>query len=147
MGGRRWYLGSLAACVLAVAPAGAQEVRQIDYELDVAVARARAAWIEHDVQALIVGSDTVRLRIPGVTVSASLQPEQAARLLDGYLDPAQERTFELVGVRRMADDHAYAEIARRYVVKGTEEELGETVFLGFRHLDGAWRLREVRVTP
>jgi hypothetical protein len=147
MRGRRGYLGLVAACVLAVPPAGAQEVRQIDYELDVAVERARAAWIEHDVQALIVGSDTVRLRIPEVTVSASLQPEQAARLLDGYLDPAQERSFELVGVRRMADDHAYAEIARCYVVKGTEEELGETVFLGFRYLDGAWRLREVRVTP
>ena len=147
MGGRRRYLGLVAACVLAGSPAGAQQVRQIDYELDVAVARARAAWIEHDVQALMVGSDTVRLRIPGVTVSASLQPEQAARLLDDYLDPAQERTFDLVDVRRMADDHAYAEIARRYVVKGTEEELGETVFLGFRYLEGAWRLREVRVTP
>lgn len=136
--------GLAAAALLAGAapvPARAQT------ELDEAVELARRAWLEHNVGALVARSDTVRLRLPGIAVSASLQPEQAARLLERYLEPSQERSFDLVGVRRMAEDHAYAEIARRYVVKRTEDELGETVFLGFRFLDGAWRLREVRVTP
>jgi hypothetical protein len=135
-------VGLAAASLLAgAAPARAQT------GLEGAVDLARAAWLEHDVAGLVARSDTVRLRLPGIAVSASLQPEQAARLLERYLEPVQERSFDLVDVRRMAEDHAYAEIARRYVVKGTEDELGETVFLGFRFLDGAWRLREVRVTP
>jgi hypothetical protein len=116
-------------------------------QLEQAVGRAQAAWIQHDVQALVRHSDTVRLRIPGIAASASVQPEQAARLLGRYLEPSQERTFDLVDVRHLADDHAYAEVDRRYVVKGTDEELEETVFLGFRLLDGNWRLREVRITP
>jgi hypothetical protein len=32
-------------------------------------------------------------------------------------------------------------------VRGTEEERGETAFLGFRLLGGQWQLREVRITP
>ncbi len=138
----RWAVALTVAWLLAgAAPALAQT------ELDEAVELARAAWLEHDVESLVARSDTVRLRLPGIAVSASLRPEQAARLLDRYLDPSQERSFDLVGVRRLAEDHAYAEIARRYVVRGTEDELEETVFLGFRFLDGGWRLREVRVTP
>ncbi len=132
---------ALAAVLLAGTDARAQE------ELGQAVGRAQAAWIRHDVQTLVQHSDTVRLRIPGIAASASVQPEQAARLLGRYLDPAQERTFDLVDVRHLADDHAYAEVARRYVVRGTDEELEETVFLGFRFLEGSWRLREVRITP
>jgi hypothetical protein len=132
---------ALAAVLLAATDATAQE------ELGQAVGRAQAAWIRHDVQTLVQHSDTVRLRIPGIAASASVQPEQAARLLGRYLDPAQERTFDLVDVRHLADDHAYAEVARRYVVRGTDEELEETVFLGFRFLEGSWRLREVRITP
>jgi len=134
--------GLAAVAVLAgAAPASAQT------ELEDAVRLARTAWLQHDVEALVEHSDTVRLRLPGVGASASLQPEQASRLLARYLEPSQERGFDLVGLRRLADDHAYAEVARRYVVKGTEDELAETVFLGFRFLGGAWRLREVRVTP
>jgi hypothetical protein len=115
--------------------------------LDSAVVRAQEAFRQHDVDALVETSDTVRLNIPGTATAASLRPGQAARLLSGYLDPAQERSLELVGLRRLADDHAYAELARSYVVKGTSEERVERVFLGFRKLSGAWRLREVRVTP
>ncbi len=116
-------------------------------DLDSAVSRATDAWLVHDVYALVSGSDTVRLQIPGIAVSASLKPTQAARLLRRYLKPSQERTFTLQEVRRLAPDHAYAEVERYYVVRGTSEERAETVFLGFRLLEGTWRLREVRVTP
>jgi len=115
--------------------------------LDSAVALAQQAFRDHDVEALVVTSDTVRLNIPGTATAAALKPGQAARLLERYLNPSQERDLVLVGLRRLAEDHAYAELARSYVVKGTTEERLERVFLGFRKLDGSWRLREVRVTP
>ncbi|NIM52908.1 MAG: hypothetical protein GTN62_15635 [Gemmatimonadales bacterium] len=137
----RRILGLAVACLILGAPRTLAQ-----NELEKAVERARAAWLDHDVEALVANSDTVRLRLPGVR-SASLRPGQAARLLDRYLKPSQERTFALVEVRQLAEDHAYAEVARRYVVRGTDEEREETVFLGFRFLDGRWRLREVNVTP
>jgi hypothetical protein len=68
-------------------------------------------------------------------------------LLQRYLEQSSERSFNLYEVRRLAPDHAYAEMVRRYVVEGTSEVRKETVYLGFRLLEGRWRLREVRVTP
>ena len=112
-----------------------------------AVQVAQEAWLRHDVDALVSGSDTVRLHIPDLPPSASLRPGQASRLLDRYLSPTEEMSFVLLNVRELADDHAYAEVQRVFVVTGTVEEREETVFLGFRLIQGAWRLREVRVTP
>jgi len=111
------------------------------------VERARSAWLAHDVGRLVEGADTVRLHIPGVAPSASLRPGQAARLIERYLKPTQELSFALRNVRELADDHAYAEVERIFVVQGTDEQRSETVFLGFRRIQGSWRLREVRVTP
>jgi hypothetical protein len=108
---------------------------------------AQEAWLRHDVGALVSRSDTVRLHIPDLPPSASLRPGQASRLLDRYLSPTEEISFELLNVRELADDHAYAEVQRVFVVKGTVEEREETVFLGFRLIRGTWSLREVRVTP
>lgn len=139
--------GILAAAVVAlgvtlgVRPAAAQGA------LEAAVERARRAWLAHDMDALVARSDTVRLNLPGVARAASLHPGQAARLLGQYWKPSEEREFSLRELRQLAPDHAYAEIYRRYVVKGTEEERVETAFLGFRLLDGRWHLREVRITP
>ena len=115
--------------------------------LDSAVERARLAFHGHDVPALVEGSDTVRLSIPGTATVVSLRPGQAQRLLEQYLGPSEERGLTLVGMRRLADDHAYAELERSYVVKGTSEERRERVILGFRWLGQTWCLREVRVTP
>jgi hypothetical protein len=115
--------------------------------LEVAVEHARQAWMGHDVDRLVATSDTMRLNIPGTASAPSLRPGQAARLLGRYLHSAQERRLELVQIHRLADDHAYGELSRAYVVKGTAEEQLERVFLGFRRLDGQWRLREVRITP
>lgn len=128
---------------LGMVPGGAEAQRELSRAVDL----ARTAWIKHDVSALVSGSDTVRLHLPGVATVASVRPGQAARLLEAYLRQAGERSFDLREVRQLADDHAYAEMARLFVVEGTSEERQETVFLGFRLLEGRWRLREVRVTP
>ena len=80
-------------------------------------------------------------------MSASLRPGQASKLLREFLEDTEELEFDLRDVRQLADDHAYAEMVRVYVVKGTTEKRTETVFLGFRVLGGQWSLREVRITP
>lgn len=131
----------VVAGLLAGQPVSAQD------PLDEAVARARGAWMAHDVDALLDTSDTVRLNVPGTASSPAMRPGQAAALLEKYLKAAEERGLDLVRIRRLADDHAYAELARAYVVRGTSEERRERVLFGFRKLDGTWRLREVRVTP
>jgi hypothetical protein len=116
-------------------------------ELAEAVEWARLAWLGHDVSRLVSRSDTVRLNLPGVARAASLRPAQAAKLLRQYLKLSEEREFTLREIRQLAPDHAYAEVLRRYVVRGTTEERAETAFLGFRLLRGGWQLREVRITP
>ena len=118
-----------------------------DGPLTEAVQEAQDAWLSHDVESLVSGSDTVRLHIPDLPPSASLRPGQASRLLDRYLSPTEEVSFELLNVRELAEDHAYAEVQRIFVIKGTVEQREETVFLGFRRIQGIWSLREVRVTP
>ncbi len=116
-------------------------------DLNRAVERARGAFFGHEVGTLLATSDTVRLNIPGTAKSASMKPGQAARVLEKYLHSAQERELTLVRLRVLAEDHAYAELDRSYVVRGTSEERRERVLMGFRRVEGTWRLREVRVTP
>lgn len=115
--------------------------------LDLAVARAGEAWLQHRARDLVAGSDTVRLRIPGVAASAAVRASQAARLLGDYLEGVSELGFALRDVRRVSADHAYAEFQRRFRIGGTDEVREETVFLGYRRLGGVWRLREVRIAP
>lgn len=130
-----------AGALLAPAASTAQDA------LEVAVAGASEAWTQHRARALVEGSDTVRLRIPGLAASSAVRPGQAARLLEEYLAEAEELGFALRGIRHVAEDHAYAEFGRRFKVRGTAEVREETVFLGYRLLAGKWRLREVRIAP
>lgn len=115
--------------------------------LEAALASAAEAWTQHRVRDLVEGSDTVRLRIPGLAASSAVRPGQAARLLEEYLKEAEELGFSLRGIRHVAADHAYAEFGRRFQVRGTSDVREETVFLGYRQLGGVWRLREVRIAP
>ena len=133
----------LAAAILVLMPAllTAQE------DLDQVIQAAQQYWRSHDMSALVSGSDTIRLRIPGIAPSASLKPGQAARLLEQYVKSAEEISCERTGKRDLAEDHVYAEILRVYVVKGTHQERTETILFGFRRIGGRWLLREVRVTP
>lgn len=115
--------------------------------LEEAAGRARQLWLAHDVAALVAGSDTVRLQLPGVAYFAALAPGQAARLLDRYLEASREIGLDLQGVRPAGPDQGYAEGRRRYAVEGTSEEREEMVYWEFRLSGGKWRLREVRIVP
>ena len=141
----RGLAGSLLVTVGVLVVGG--EVAWAQTPLEQVVERARAAWLAHEADELVAGSDTVRLRIPGVAFSEGVQAHQAARLLARYLGKADEFSFDLQGVRHVGEGHAYAELERRYVVRGTSDHRVETVFFGFRVIGAEWRLREVRVTP
>ncbi|MBI4499643.1 MAG: hypothetical protein HY700_00640 [Gemmatimonadetes bacterium] len=109
--------------------------------------RIRQAWMVHDPGVLVSSSDTLVLRFPGGQDAGAVGRGQAARLLDRYFQPSTEHAFDLLAVRTTGDDQGYAEAVRRYVVKGTSDEVRETVFLGFRRAGQRWRLTEIRVTP
>ena len=145
IGHPRWKAWLVGAHLL-VAPACAAAQAPSE-ELETAVDQAKSAWIGHDYRALLAASDTVRLQLPGVGNAPSVRPSQAARVLEEYLAYATEVSFELRFLRVVNADHAYAEMVRVYVVRGTTDERVETVFLGFRRVDGDWRIREVRVAP
>jgi hypothetical protein len=116
-------------------------------ELETAVDMASTAWMGHNYRGLLAGSDTVRLQLPDVGRSPAVRPSHAVRVLRGYVESATEVSFTLRSIRIVNENHAYAEMARVYAVAGTADERVETVFLGFRRVDGEWRIREVRVTP
>lgn len=144
---KRSRIGNFATAAALLVLGSVEPVLCQDGLLAEAVQKARVAWLTHDVVALVSGSDTVRLHIPDLPPSPSLRPGQASRLLDRYLSPTEEVSFELSNIRELAEDHAYAEVLRVFVIRGTAERREETVFLGFRRIRGVWSLREVRVTP
>ena len=136
----RWAL-----CMAVLAPGAL--AGQGNAELQGIIEEARRAWLRHDFEEVVASSDTVRLHLPGVVSSASMRPGHGAAVLEEYLESANEIAFEMRNIRVVSEDHRYAQMVRRYVVKGTSDERVETVYLGFRRLNGIWRLREVRVTP
>lgn len=140
----RWQLALGLGCLVNLPfPLASQE----QDDLTAAMERVRTAWLAHDYPGVVASSDTVRLQLPGVGRAAAVRPSHAARVLREYLDSANEIAFELRNYREVSEGHTYAQMTRRYVVRGTSDERLETVFLGFRVVDGAWSLREIRVTP
>ena len=137
---------ALALCLVGILQLGVPGSATGQVGLEEAVDSARSTWGRHDYVGLFASSDTVRLQLPGIGRHQGLQPAHAARFLKEYLAPANEIDFGLGPIRTASEDHAYAQLIRRYVVRGTTDERVETVFLGFRRVDGRWRLREVRVT-
>jgi len=137
---RRHHIAAVVALLLVVrgGPAHAQELRQ-------AVDRTRQAWLSHDAEQMLAGSDTVTLLLPGRGPAVAWIPGQAARVLSAHLAQAREREFSVTDVRQVGNDRAYAEARRRYVVAGTSDLLEDTVMLGFVRRAGGWRVSEVRI--
>jgi hypothetical protein len=102
--------------------------------------------MSHDTGGLAGSGDSLSLRLPGVQ-EVTVGSAQASRLLTRYLQPSSERSFDLRNVKTTGEEQGFAEAARKYVVRGTSDEVAETVFLGFRRAGGRWRLTEIRVAP
>jgi len=129
----RWWLAGVALVIAQGSLADAAE-------------RARGAWLAHDPQRLIGQGGSIVLQIPGADPSVPLDRAQASELLRRHWRTAVERSLTLRGVHELESGRGYAELERCYVVTGTSDERQETIFLGFRHAGGSWRLVEVRST-
>lgn len=112
-----------------------------------AAERAKRAITTHDAQALVGQSSNVVLQIPGADPSSPLGRAQAIELLRRYLRPAEERGLDVTAIREVERGKGFIEITRRYVVSGTTELRHETLYLGYRLLEGEWRLAELRSAP
>ena len=112
-----------------------------------AAARAQRALSGHDAQALVGQSSSLVLQIPGADPSSPLGRPQAIELLRRYLRPAEERGLDVTTIREVEPGKGFIELTRRYVVSGTTELRHETLYLGYRLLDGVWRLVELRSAP
>lgn len=135
-------LAVLALCgLLAISRAEAQGT------LSAAAERAKQALSAHDAQALVGQSSNVVLQIPGADPSSPLGRSQAVELLRRYLRPAEERGLDVTAIREVEPGKGFIELTRRYVVSGTTELRHETLYLGYRLLDGEWRLVELRSAP
>lgn len=133
--------GSLVALgCLATAPATAPA----QSDLASAGNRAAAAWRAHDPAALVGRSSAVVLQIPGADPSAALGRAQAIELLRRHFHSASERRVQVAAAREVEAGRGVVELERHYVVRGTTDERRETVFLGFRLIQGEWVLSEVR---
>ena len=109
-----------------------------------AAQRAESAWQKHDPAALVGRSSAVVLQIPGADPSAALGRAQAIELLRRHFQSATERRVAVGAIREREPGRGVVELDRVYVVRGTDDERHETVFLGFQLVQGQWLLVEVR---
>ncbi|MCH6547286.1 MAG: hypothetical protein IH798_02465 [Gemmatimonadetes bacterium] len=137
---------ALALPLAGLLTGGAPAAVSAQLDLEEIVELVRTAWLHHDYAELLASSDTVRLQFPEIGRQQGVPPAHAARVLREYLGSADEVSFELQQILTASEDHRYAQLVRKYVVRRTTDERVETVFLGFRRVEGRWRLREVRVT-
>ena len=127
--------------MLAISRADAQST------LSAAAQRAKQALSAHDAQSLVGQSSNVVLQIPGADPSSPLGRPQAVELLRRYLRSAEERGLDVTTIREVEPGRGFIELTRRYVVAGTAELRRETLYLGYRRVDGEWRLVELRSAP
>jgi hypothetical protein len=132
----------LLAVILMAAPvaAGAQA-----RDLDRAAERARRAWFDHDVAALVSDSPRLVIQLPGAEPSVALGPNQAAALLSNFLDSGQEVETLVRAARQVGPGRGYVELQRKYRVAGTQNTRVQVLLLGYRRIEGGWTLVEFRV--
>src|SRR5690348_16652189 len=104
---------AVAICGLTILP-GARG--QAQATLPDAAARAKAALLAHDPQALVGQSSNLLLQIPGADPSSPLGHAQAVDLLQRYLRGAEERGLDIAAIREVEPGKGFVEFTRRYVV-------------------------------
>jgi hypothetical protein len=109
------------------------------------ISRLRASWSRQDAAGIVAGATRVVVQLPGESATAPLAAEQASRTLARLFVDATEVGLEIETIRTLGHEAVYAEMRRRFRVRGSEETVEQRVFAAFR-LDGSrWRLEAVRV--
>jgi hypothetical protein len=106
---------------------------------------ARAAVARGDLDALVRSSPGLQLQLPGVDPSAAVGPAQAVATLRGLLRRGQTAGVTLEGHREVGRDRGYVELRREFHVVGSRDRQVQRILLGYRRVDGVWRLVEVVV--
>ena len=131
-----------ALCLLLAGVAGKPAASQTG--LVAAAESAARAWLAHDAAGLVGRSQALVLQIPGADPSAALGRAQAIELLRRHFQSATERNVVVATTREVDPGRGVVELDRHYVVRGTSDQRRESVFLGFRQVQGEWILGEVR---
>ena len=112
-----------------------------------AIARLREAWGRQDARGVVGGATRVVVQLPGEPATAPLSGEQAARALERLFRDATEAGLEVDAVRTLGNETVYAEMRRRFRVRGSDTEAVQRVFAAFRLEASEWRLVELRIGP
>ncbi len=139
----KWVL-HIAAIIMLI-PTGGSLTCQSSLEGE--ARRVREAWLAHDMRSVVPGPDPVELRLPSSEPARPLVPAQAVALLQSFVEETSEVDFSFRTIRQSSEEQGYVEAVRRYVVRRTEDELRQTVFMAFRKVESQWRLTELRVLP
>lgn len=110
-----------------------------------AIARLRNSWSRQDAAGIVAGATRVVVQLPGEAATAPLSAEQAARALDRLFRDATEVGLDVDAVRTIGDETVYAEMRRRFRVRGSDGTAVQRVFAAFRLDGGQWRLAELRI--
>ena len=109
------------------------------------ISRLRTSWSRQDAAGVVTSSTRVVIQLPGEAATAPLSSDQAARALARLFVDATEIGLDVDTVRTLGHEAVYAEMRRRFRVRGSEGTMEQRVFAAFR-LDGdRWRLQELRV--
>lgn len=110
-----------------------------------ALDRLRASWSRQDAAGIVAGATRVVVQLPGEAATVPLATEQAARALARLFVDANEVAFEVDAVRPLGNETVYAEMRRRFRVRGSDGTVEQRVFAAFRLDGGRWRLVELRI--
>lgn len=110
-----------------------------------AIDRLRAAWSRQDITGIVGGAERVVVQLPGEAATAPLATEQAARALARLFVDATEVGLDVDAVRTLGNETVYAELRRRFRVRGSDATAEQRIFAAFRLDEGRWRLVELRI--
>jgi ketosteroid isomerase-like protein len=128
---KRWALAALVAA--------------LSQDPTAAIDRLRGSWSRQDASGIVAGATRVVVQLPGEAATAPLASEQAARALGRLFVDATELALEVDTVNRLGNETVYAEMRRRFRVRGSDGTVEQRVFVAFRLEDGRWRLVELRI--
>ena len=110
-----------------------------------AIARLRETWSRQDAAGIVAGATRVVVQLPGEAATAPLSAEQAARALERLFRDATEVGLDVDAGRTIGSETVYAEMRRRFRVRGSDGMVVQRVFAAFRLDGGQWRLAELRI--
>jgi hypothetical protein len=110
-----------------------------------AIERLRESWTRQDAAGIVAGATRVVVQLPGEAATVPLSGDQAGRALERLFRDATEVDLEIDAIRTVGNATVYAEMRRRFRVRGSDGIVAQRVFAAFRLEGDRWRLAELRI--